>query len=167
MAPWRGRAVAECGRPYDEVVNTPAMPRPLEPKGSAGAIVFAAVLDVVLVVAFALTGRSSHAEALDLVGLGGTVWPFLTGAALGWLALRAWRAPFAVWPTGVAVWASSVVFGMLLRALTGQGTALAFILVATLALGLLLVGWRAIAQLVLRARRRHAASASTSAGAGA
>ncbi|GAA1837448.1 DUF3054 domain-containing protein [Agromyces salentinus] len=129
----------------------------------AGRVAIAAVVDAVLVVGFALTGRSSHAEALDPAGLWGTAWPFLVGAAIGWLAIRAWRAPFAVWPTGVIVWASSVVLGMLLRALTGQGTALAFIVVATLTLGLLLVGWRAIAQLVLRARRRRAASASSSA----
>ncbi len=119
------------------------------------------MLDVVLVIAFALTGRSSHAEALDLVGLWGTAWPFLAGAALGWVAIRAWRAPFAVWPTGVVVWAASVVFGMILRALTGQGTAFAFIVVATLTLALLLIGWRAIARLALRLRRAKARTAAS------
>ena len=108
-----------------------------------------------LVLVFALSGRTSHAEALDPAGLWGTAWPFLAGAAIGWLAIRAWRAPLAVWPTGVVIWVSSVLLGMLLRALTGQGTAVAFIIVATVTLGLLLVGWRAIASFVARMRSRN------------
>jgi hypothetical protein len=131
---------------------------PARHASGAGSIALAAALDAVLVLVFALTGRTSHAEALDPAGLWGTAWPFLLGAAVGWLAIRAWRAPLAVWPTGVVVWFSAVVLGMLLRAATGQGTAVAFIIVATLTLALLLVGWRAIAQLVVRARRRRAAS---------
>jgi len=119
-------------------------------------ILLAAALDAVLVVVFAFIGRSSHAEALDPVGLWGTAWPFLVGAAVGWLASRAWRRPLAVWPTGVVVWAATVIVGMLLRAASGQGTAVAFIIVATLTLGLFLVGWRAIALLVLRLRGRRA-----------
>ncbi|MGI9822431.1 DUF3054 domain-containing protein [Agromyces sp. Marseille-Q5079] len=131
----------------------------------AGTVVLAAAVDAVLVVVFALIGRSSHAEALDPVGLWGTTWPFLVGAALGWLAIRAWRAPFAVWPTGAVVWASSVIVGMLLRVVSGQGTAVAFIIVATVTLGLFLVGWRAIAQLVRRLRRPAAGSAASGIGA--
>jgi len=34
---------------------------------------------------------------------------------------------------------------MLLRAVTGQGTALAFVLVASVVLAVLLLGWRALA----------------------
>ena len=37
----------------------------------------ALVADDVLVVVFAVLGRSSHDEVLDLVGLAGTAWPFL------------------------------------------------------------------------------------------
>ncbi|ANJ26435.1 hypothetical protein ATC03_06565 [Agromyces aureus] len=128
-----------------------------------GAVVLAAAIDVVLVVVFALIGRRSHAEALDLAGLWGTAWPFLVGAAVGWLVIRAWRAPLAVWPTGVVIWIASVLVGMLLRAASGQGTAVAFIVVATLTLALLLLGWRAIALLVLRLRRRSASAAASGA----
>ncbi len=49
----------------------------------------------------------------------------------------------AVWPTGVIVWLSTLIGGMLLRAVSGQGTAFSFILVATTALALFLLGWRA------------------------
>ncbi|MGH3705072.1 MAG: DUF3054 domain-containing protein, partial [Agromyces sp.] len=70
-----------------------------------------------------------------------------------WLASRAWRHPLAVWPTGVIVWAVTVVGGMLLRAVSGQGAQLAFIIVATLTLAAFLLGWRLIATLVTRGAR--------------
>lgn len=121
----------------------------------------AAVLDALLVVAFAIAGRSSHAEGLDVAGVWGTAWPFLVGAGVGWAAVFAWRRPAAVWPTGVAVWAGALVVGMALRVLTGQGTAVPFIVVAAITLALFLIGWRAIAALVvaLRDRRRSGAAA--------
>jgi hypothetical protein len=50
---------------------------------------------------------------------------------------------------------------MALRVLTGQGTAVPFIVVAAITLALFLIGWRAVAALVvvLRARRRSGAAA--------
>ncbi|NUT57545.1 MAG: DUF3054 domain-containing protein [Agromyces sp.] len=117
-------------------------------------VVVALVVDAVLVVVFAVVGRSSHAEGLDVAGIWGTAWPFLAGLGVGWLAARAWRHPLALWPTGVIVWASTLVVGMLLRLVTGQGTAIAFIVVATLTLAVLLLGWRAIARAVIRLRAR-------------
>ncbi|MGX6509172.1 DUF3054 domain-containing protein [Rhodococcus sp. SJ-2] len=116
----------------------------------------ALVLDVILVIVFATIGRSSHDEALDLVGLAGTAWPFLGGLTIGWF-LTAWLYrdkfdAYAAVPTGLILWVSALVGGMLLRALTGQGTATAFIIVATLSLGLVLVGWRVVAQVILRRR---------------
>ncbi|GGI48724.1 peptidoglycan/LPS O-acetylase OafA/YrhL [Agromyces flavus] len=128
---------------------------------SLGAIVGAAAADAILIAAFAVTGRGSHDERLDLLGVVGTAWPFLAGAAIGWVAIRAWRRPLAVWPTGVVVWACALVGGMLLRVLTGQGTATAFIIVAALTLALFLIGWRAAvaAALEFRTRRRTGAAA--------
>jgi hypothetical protein len=46
------------------------------------------------------------------------------------------------------------VLGLLLRAVSGQGTALPFIIVATLTLALFLLGWRSVLALVRRARAR-------------
>jgi hypothetical protein len=117
-------------------------------------VVVALVVDAVLVVVFAVVGRSSHAEGLDVAGVWGTAWPFLAGLGVGWLAARAWRHPLAVWPTGVIVWAATLVVGMLLRLATGQGTAVAFIVVAMLTLAVLLLGWRAIAWAAIRLRAR-------------
>ena len=121
-------------------------------RASAGAatVLGALALDVVLVVAFAVIGRSSHSEALDAAGVWGTAWPFLAGLGLGWVAAPAWRHPLAPWPTGVVVWSVTLVVGMLLRLATGEGTAIAFVVVATITLGALLVGWRAIASAVRR-----------------
>lgn len=113
----------------------------------------AAVVDVVLIVAFAAIGRSSHGEALAPLGLWTTTWPFLTGWAVAVLVSRAWRRPLAVWPTGVVAWVLTVALGMLLRVASGQGIALSFVIVATIVLGVFLVGWRLIAALVLRATR--------------
>ena len=128
--------------------------------GSA-AVIGALVLDAALVIMFAVVGRSSHAEGLDVAGVWGTAWPLLAGLGVGWLAARAWRHPFAPWPTGVVVWAATLVVGMLLRVVSGQGAAVAFVVVAAITLGLLLIGWRGIAALVVRlGRARHRAGVS-------
>jgi Protein of unknown function (DUF3054) len=58
--------------------------------------------------------------------------------------VRAWRHPIDV-RTGCALWAFVVIGGMLIRRLMGDGTALAFVIVATVFLGVSLVGWRAAA----------------------
>ena len=67
----------------------------------------------------------------------------------------AWRAPAAPLRTGLPVWALTVVGGMLLRAASGQGVQVAFVIVASLVVGLFLIGWRAVALLVRRARSRR------------
>jgi hypothetical protein len=134
-------------------------PRP-RPVGTS-VVTGAAALDAMLVVTFAIAGRSSHAEGLDVAGVWGTAWPFLVGAAAGWVASLAWRRPAAVWPTGIAVWAGALVVGMALRALTGHGIAAPFIVVATITLALFLIGWRAVAALVLALRARRRTGAAT------
>lgn len=117
-------------------------------------IVVSAVIDVVVVLLFALIGRASHNEGA--LGLFGTAWPFLAGLALGWAVMRAWRHPHRIVWTGLGIWVATVVGGMLLRLASGQGTQFAFILVATAALGLLLIGWRALSLLVSRTHRQAA-----------
>ncbi len=102
------------------------------------------LIDLILVFAFVLIGRRSHDETFDLAGTWQTAWPFFAALLLGWLVTRAWRAPDRVWPTGVLIWLVTVAGGMVLRVLSGQGTDLAFVIVATLTLGAFLVGWRLI-----------------------
>lgn len=112
--------------------------------------------DVVLVVVFAAIGRATHdGDVLGPLGSGlaTTAWPFLVALVLGWLIARAWRAPLAPVRTGLIVWAVTVVVGMVLRAVSGQGVAVAFVIVASITLALFLVGWRVVARLASRRRR--------------
>ena len=116
----------------------------------------AALADLVLVILFAAVGRASHDEGNPVVGALSTAWPFVVGTAIGWLVVRMLRRswPMAVGP-GITVWFATLVFGMLLRQLTGQGTAASFVLVAAVVLALFLVGWRALLALGGRARGRR------------
>ena len=120
-------------------------------------VVLSFVLDALLVVAFAATGRASHREAVA-AGLAVTAWPFLAGLVVGWVVARGWRAPTRPLRTGIVVWAVTVAGGMLLRVASGQGIAVAFVVVAAVVLAVALVGWRAVAALVRRARARRASA---------
>jgi Protein of unknown function (DUF3054) len=103
----------------------------------------AAGLDTFAVVLFVAIGRREHERDSAIAGLISTAAPFLIALAIAWLVLRAWRHPTTVWPTGIGVWAIVVVAGMLLRNVVfDDGTATAFVIVATLFLGLFIVGWR-------------------------
>ncbi|WP_125100330.1 DUF3054 domain-containing protein [Leucobacter chromiireducens] len=116
----------------------------------------ALLLDVALVLLFAGLGRGSHAREATLLGLFETAWPFLAALALSWILCGAARRPTALLGTGLPVWLGTVALGMLLRWLTGGGVALAFVIVTLLTLGALLLGWRLIAVLIMRVRRRAA-----------
>ena len=63
------RAAAD---PYDGRMSDRA-------RTGTAAIAGALALDAALVVVFAVIGRSSHAEGLDVAGVWGTAWPFLVG----------------------------------------------------------------------------------------
>jgi hypothetical protein len=110
------------------------------------------VIDVVLVLVFVLVGRRSHGEAETAAGILDTMWPFLVGLVLGWLVTLAWRRPLAIlWP-GIPIWLMTVAAGMLLRVAAGQGAEASFIVVATIVLGVFLIGWRLIALPITRHR---------------
>ena len=106
--------------------------------------------DLVLVGVFAVIGRLSHYGTLTVGGWWATAWPFLAGTLVGWAVLALVRRPPAAIGSGVAVWLGALVGGMLLRQVSGQGTATAFVVVATLVLGALLV----LPRVGARVRRR-------------
>ncbi|HYZ67641.1 MAG TPA: DUF3054 domain-containing protein [Mycobacterium sp.] len=106
--------------------------------------------DIVCVVVFCTIGRRSHAEGLTVAGIAQTAWPFLTGALAGWLVSRGWRQPLAIAPTGLAVWVCTVVMGMLLRKATSAGVQPSFVVVASVATAVLLLGWRGAAAALVR-----------------
>jgi hypothetical protein len=112
-------------------------------------------LDLCCVAAFVAIGRASHTEGETVAGLARTAWPFLAGLAAGWLATRAWRRHAGgtgrpggwagLLRSGVGVWLATVALGMVLRAVSGQGVAVAFVFVALAFLGLFMLGWRLLA----------------------
>ncbi len=108
-----------------------------------------ALLDVVLVVVFAAVGRRSHAEGLDVAGILRTALPFLVGTAAGWLvaSIVLDGGPRTL-GYGAVVVTLTVVVGMGLRAVAAQGTAPSFVVVATVVLTVLLLGWRLLARLL-------------------
>lgn len=110
----------------------------------------ALAVDTAAVLTFCAIGRRSHAEGVTPTGVAETAWPFLTGTAAGWLLSRGWRRPTALAPTGVIVWLSTVVVGMLLRKVTSRPVAVPFIAVASSFTGALLLGWRALARSTMR-----------------
>lgn len=125
-----------------------------EPLGEPGRrAALAAGLDLLVVAVFTLVGRRTHDEPLEPAGWWDTAWPFLGGLAIGWtvvlLTSRAW--PTRLWH-GLPVWVSTVFGGMALRDMAGQGTALPFVVVATLFLGVTLLGWRAVLWAIDRRR---------------
>ena len=115
---------------------------------------FALLLDVVLVLVFAAVGRASHDESSPVLGVLLTAWPFLVGTGLGWAVVRVVRRewPLDVGP-GVTVWFATVLVGMLLRHAVGSGTAVSFVVVASVVLAFLLLGWRAVGAYAVRRRR--------------
>ncbi|HWR48050.1 MAG TPA: DUF3054 domain-containing protein [Pseudonocardiaceae bacterium] len=121
----------------------------------ARTVALSAGADVLAVLVFAAVGRSSHAEMVNAFGVLSTAAPFLLGQLVGWLAVRAWRAPLRL-PVGVAVWAGAVVVGLGVRAAFTHRLPLTFVLVAAASLALLLLGWRAVARLVARSRGQSA-----------
>lgn len=116
------------------------------------------VIDVILVAVFCVIGRLSHAEGVfsDIPGLLNTLWPFLVAVLAAHAVMLIRRTPAQQLLPGTVIWAVTVVVGLVLRAVGGQGTALPFMIVATLTLALLLIGWRAAAALARRTRSRAA-----------
>ena len=119
----------------------------------------ALTVDLVLVVLFTIIGHYTHSHNFEFQGLLTTAWPFLAGLGIAWLLSAVWDRPIAPLATGTAVWAITVLIGLVIRALTGEGTAGPFIVVAASLNLITLVGWRLIATAVTggstTARRRR------------
>ncbi|MFW0794257.1 DUF3054 domain-containing protein [Gordonia sp. CPCC 205515] len=126
-----------------------------------------ALIDVVAVTVFVLIGRSSHDEGFAILGVLQTLWPFLIGTAAGWSIgyvfshvrssdwFRNDFRPDRLVPAGVTIWFCTVVVAMILRYLLHQGVAASFVIVASVVLAVFLLGWRALAGVILRRRAAH------------
>lgn len=111
-------------------------------------VIGAVLADALCVLTFCAIGRRSHAEGVTVTGVAETAWPFVIGAAVGWLVSRGWRRPLALAPTGVTVWVCTIAVGMLLRRASSGGVAVSFVIVASVVTAVLLLGWRGVAAAV-------------------
>jgi FtsH-binding integral membrane protein len=102
-----------------------------------------ALLDAACVLLLVVVGTRNHDTddgILSVLGVGLPFWIALAGVH----AVPAVRRTAAATGTGAIVWVATVSGGMLLRNLVfGRGTAAAFVVVATVFLGITMLGWRA------------------------
>ncbi len=113
----------------------------------------ALVGDLLVVLLFVAIGIVQHGTPLTSQNIVLVGWPFAAGVLLGHLAIRAWHAPFRLWPHGVFVWAIALATGMTVRALFGAGTEVSFVIVAALVTAVGMLGWRAAALFLTRGER--------------
>ena len=109
-------------------------------------ILWSAVADAASIVIFVAIGRKNHDEGEAASGIFRVAAPFLLALLVGWVIARAWKEPLSQ-RSGVLISLTTIVLGMVLRKLDfDNGTATAFIIVATVFLGTLLNGWRLLAR---------------------
>lgn len=109
------------------------MPRPL-----------AILIDLTLVIIFAVIGRMSHGETLDTDGIIRTGSPFFAATLITVILMTLRRVRLESLRSGFLVWGLTLGLGMIFRVLIGDGTQPAFVVVAGLFLALFLIGWRAL-----------------------
>ena len=100
------------------------------------------LFDVGSVFVFVVAGRSNHNGSDAALSILHTAGPFLIALGIGWLIARAWQDPISL-RTGGMVAVVTVAGGVVLRRLVfDDGTAVSFVVVTTLFLTFLLLGWR-------------------------
>jgi hypothetical protein len=104
----------------------------------------AGAIDLAAVLVFVGIGRMVHTDGFTVVGVASTAWPFVSGLVAGWLVVAGRRQAVTSLAGGVLVWISTVALGMVLRVVSGQGIAFAFVLVALAFLGATMLGWRSV-----------------------
>jgi hypothetical protein len=114
-------------------------------------VALAVLADVVAIVVFVAIGRRNHDEGTAVDGIATVAAPFLIALAVGWIVARGWSRPMQV-ETAFVIWPVTVALGLVLRNVVfDRGTALPFIIVATLVTGVFLIGWRMVAGRLVRA----------------
>ena len=114
------------------------------------------VIDAALVVVFCVLGGLSHSlgEPDAVARIVFSIWPFLAALIVVHAVALATNVDASRVVPGTLVWLVTFGGGMALRALTGQGTAWAFVIVAAVTLAVFLIGWRLINAVVQRRRTR-------------
>lgn len=137
------------------------MTGPNQPSDKAVRHVPALEIDLVLVMAFAIIGRAAHGEPFSWAPVALAAAPFLAGAVVGNLIVMRFDIE-SWWKSGLIVWGTTVVLGILLRAVIGGSVDLSFVLVTALVLAGFLLGWRLIRELFVRWRASRAAAQDSS-----
>jgi hypothetical protein len=102
------------------------------------------LIDILAVLIFVIVGRDNHGEENTVLGILDTAAPFLIALAIAWLVLRLLKIRRRL-TMALVVWAITVGGGLTLRNVAfGDGTALSFIVVTTITLGVLMVGLRLV-----------------------
>ena len=99
------------------------------------------LFDMAFLVIFVTVGRSVHGHGDTVVGIAKTLWPFAAGLTTGWVVLLR-RLREGSWLMAVVLAAATVLLGQLLRVVSGQGTAVPFILVSLGFVEGTFLGWR-------------------------
>lgn len=113
------------------------------------------VIDVVIIILFAVIGREDHGFVSDFWDYLRVAAPFLVALGISIVLARAWRDP-VYWLTGLFLAIGTLVIGMVLRAnVWDDGTATGFIVVSTVWMVGLMVGWRLVVSGIARYRQRN------------
>ena len=113
----------------------------------------ALLVDILAIALFAFLARLAHQTDDMPLTVGGwlsTWWPFLVGVLLSWAFIVGLRLDaHRMFPAGLMTWVITVVVGLGVWAVrNGDIPHWSFVLVATVMSGLLLLGWRAVAQMI-------------------
>jgi hypothetical protein len=108
--------------------------------------------DFVVVLIFVTIGRAHHNDGETTRGIFTTTWPFAVGLLLAWLFLIKTKRGGWTFKSGVLVATVTTAVGMVLRVISGQGTATAFIFVALAFLLLGMLGWRLVGKVLVKRR---------------
>jgi hypothetical protein len=108
-------------------------------------------VDAAMLLLFAAIGRRSHDEDGGVAGVLLVAAPFLAGWAVGAVVMRLPRYPLCV-RRALPAWTIAVPLGFALRAATGRGLSLGFLIVTVLFTAATLLGWRLAAAAVRRRR---------------
>lgn len=121
------------------------------PASSTRLKLWSALADVIAVLVFVAIGRRNHDGTVDAEGVFDVAAPFLVALAAVWIVVLLRRLHPTSVTTGVVVWVGVVTLGMILRKFVFDGgTATAFVIVATIFVGVAVNGWRALANRFLR-----------------
>lgn len=114
-------------------------------------------IDLVSILIFAILGRRNHAEGTALIGVLVVAWPFLAAWTIAWFATRLDRRPESA-ARALRALVVAIPIALALRVATDRGIAPAFIVVACVFLGVVLVGRRSLVSLVGGRRRARTAT---------